>query len=566
MTPSYRRQHRAAASFFAKSSSKMPTEALSLAASNPYLFVNTGFRQRLLFTATAFTVFILAGNSALAQQTSSTQTESVKDSAEADQASGWAIDTADAKDKSIQQDIQQGNGIQQQVEELKLAREQAKSQNSDAEVDAQTESKIADASAGDIAKLLMPKPDKLVTPPPRVPIPTAPVLDLSETDRAQLEAQFDALQRLRDTEDAFSERLGETFFGYADALQRAGRIEEARKMFAQALHITKVNNGVNSIEQRPMLRSLFHIELARGNIEEAEEFVKRMIWVEKQHPQERDTYSFDAVRDLANEFVDRYLFRPVAGEASLILLNSASRYFRYAISRYGDQPIDQLTMPYGELAYVLYLKSKLSSQAERVTFQDPRQQRQRSFHQFERERRALPAVPRNPLGGSERFIRQYLSKAEEANDVEHGVRALLNLGDINLLFGRRQFAEQYYAEAWKLAQNLDGDHELVVSMRQPVKLPAFYYSQERPEAPKFNPEVKFPLDVSIDANGKVSKVLTDPKASETPKIAQRARRLARRLSFRPAIEGGKMVGTDQFTQDVRVLVRRSETTAGGSGE
>ncbi len=411
-------------------------------------------------------------------------------------------------------------------------------------------------------------PDTIVTPAPRPEIPTTPILDLSDAQRAQLAAQFEELQALKDTEDAFSERLGETYFSYAAALQDTGQLEEARKLFAQALHIAKVNNGVNSIEQRPMLRSLFHLELAQGDLEQAEEYVKRMIWVEKQHPDVRDTYTFDAVRDIANEYVDQYLFRPVAGDSSIFLLDSAARYFRYAINRYGDQPLEQLVLPYGELAYVQYLKSKLSNQYERLSYQDTRQ-RARGFEQFDRrqQRPVLRPTPtiRNPLGGSERYIREYLAKAEQSQNQEHAVKALLNLGDINLLFGRKGFAEQYYREAWRLAQDLAEDHELVLGMQEPVKLPAFFYSQDRPEIEKFNPEVTFPLEIAVSEDGKVSKVFTDPDASETPKIAQRARRLARRLSFRPAIEGGKMVGTDRIVQDVRVLVRRAKSSDSSAG-
>ena len=413
--------------------------------------------------------------------------------------------------------------------------------------------------------------DTLVITPPMPVIPSRPSLNIDEDLRIQLETQFEQLQALRDTEDAFSERLGETYFSYGDALQRAGRLEEARDMFAQALHLLKINNGVNHIAQRPVLRSLAVLEFAKGDIEKAEEYVKRMIWVEKQERGIRDTYSYDVVVRLGNEYLNQFLYRPVAGENSITMLNKASNYFSYAIRRYGNQPIDKLLMPYGELAYTQHLKLGLSERVDSAFYRAPTrsgvQPRIGDFGSFDRRAAPQPRFSRRAsLGSGERYMREYLSKAARSGDVEHTVKALLNIGDVHQLFGRSQYAANFYRQAWEQAQFLDENHELVVGMSRPHKLPAFFFASDRnnDEVATFTPKVNIPVDVSVDSFGQVKKVLTDPKTSDTPKFTSRASRQIKRVTFRPAIEGGKLVGTDLHTESVRVTVRKGESTTSSS--
>lgn len=427
-----------------------------------------------------------------------------------------------------------------------------------------TSTLLSDLNAkGGLRNLASPT-DTLVETAPLPNLPVRPVLNIDDDLRRQLEVQFQAIQDLRDTEDAFSEKLGEGFFSYADALQRAGRLEEAREMFAQALHLNKINNGVNNISQRPILRSLAGIELAEGDLESAEQYVSRMIWLEKQN-RTRDTLSFDIILALANKLLDKYLYRPVAGETSIGSLNRASNYFDYLIRRYGAQPLDKLLMPYGELAYTQYLKSRLATRAASASYITPaRSQSPRGFDSFNRDQRRLLSPrgtgPTN-LGRGEVSMRQYLNKALNSGNVEHAVRALLNIGDVNHLFGRTEFAAGFYKHAWAQAQKLDENHELVIGMSRPHKLPNFYFASDRKhdELETHTPRTNVPLEISVTKFGRVNTVFTDSESSDNPKLIARARRAAKQVVFRPAIQGGEVVGTDRYTENIRVVVRKSDT-------
>jgi len=383
-----------------------------------------------------------------------------------------------------------------------------------------------------------------------------PIVTLSPELRDSLERQFQQIQTLKETEDAYSEQLGESYLAYGRNLMQAGRIDESRKMLVNALHIAKINNGVNSIEQRPILRELFEMNLALGNSEETEDHLKRIIWLEKKQPQNDDIYSFDMVVRLGNYYLDLYLNNPVVSELSLSHLNKSVRFLGYAVSRYGDRPLSEVLLPFGELALAHHFKSRIQNDVDRTFYQDTRQ---RSFTDLDRQSRK--PVRTNSFSRSERYLLDYLRKAKTERDLINTIQALLALGDINLMSDRINTAGKYYDLAWTGAQNLPVTHPLAESFNAPVKLPSFNFSVVRkPNASEREFEV-VPMSINIDDDGKVRKVAREALIDTTVSTTTRARRIAKRIRFRPIIENGKLIPVSDYRYDVQVSVRKSKTVA-----
>jgi len=402
-----------------------------------------------------------------------------------------------------------------------------------------------------------PEAAKSIDAKPGTNIKTTPVIDLDPQLRDNLERQFQRIREIQENHDAFSEKLGEAYLSYGEALKQAGRLDEAQSMYINALHITKINNGVNSIEQRPMLRALFEMNAALGETEKMEENVKRTIWLEKNYPDVKDSLSFDMVVRLGNHYLDRYLYRPSASEVNLAYLDQAVRYLSYAVNRYGDYPMDELFMPYGELALVHFLRSKIQLEVSRPTFSESRQRRLTEFDRIEPVRTSS-----NSLGLAQRYLYQYLSKAKVEGLDEDITTALLNLGDINLLFGRKVTAAQYYEEAWSTAQKLPVDHPLVTGFEQPIALPSFKYALDRDDVESYYESVIVPLALNLDASGRVKGFADADAENPYPDLVKRAKRAARRMLFRPVIENGRMIASNANEKGIKVLVRRTSSDRG----
>ncbi len=387
---------------------------------------------------------------------------------------------------------------------------------------------------------------------PRINI--QPVTSLSDEQRQALKAQFDQVQLLKESEDAFSERLGESYLSYGRVLMQAGRTDEARKMLVNALHITKINNGVNAIEQRPILRELFELNFALSNFEDTEDNLQRIIWLEKKIPDNRDNYSYDLVVRLGNFFLDQYLNEPSISELSLHRLNKSTKYLSYALNRYGDRPLSEVLLPFGELALAHHLKSRIQSDVDRSFYQDTRQRSYTDLNRVkDRSSKRLSSFAR-----SESYLKSYLRKAKDEKDLVNTLRALLGLGDLNLLSSRQNAAQNYYDLAWTGAQNLPLDHPILASFENPVKLPSFSFSVVRQPVETDENFETIPVSVTIDKTGRVKRVAREALIDVTTAKTNRARRIAKRARFRPAIDNGKLIASEDFPYEVRVSVLRSK--------
>jgi len=380
------------------------------------------------------------------------------------------------------------------------------------------------------------------------------VIQISTELNQNLDAQFQRIRELEKTEDAFSAKLGEEYLNYGLLLKRAGRVDEAREVIVDALHISKVNNGVYAIEQRPMLRALFKVNLLLGNSEEVEENFEKLVWLENKHPSEIGFYSLDLVLELGHHFLDRYFIRGTRDDVSLALLDSAAKYFSYAIRQYGNASIDQQIMPYGELSLVHYYRSRL---IERNT-------RQRDFT-FSRQQTVFDRVDQintrqffeQTFSKTELYSKLHLRKAKEEENQQQIVEALIALGDSNLLFKRKKAAANYYKLAWEEAQKLSPENPLVLSFEKPVRLPAFNFAVERDEARRAGASYDYlPVIVDIDVTGKVVGTYDEVIGAPNKKIASRARRLVKNSRFRPAIINGELMPVKEHEETIRVLVSK----------
>lgn len=382
-------------------------------------------------------------------------------------------------------------------------------------------------------------------------ISLAPIINVDPELKDTLNRQFNQIQTLFETEDAFSEKLGENYFNYGKLLLQVARADEAEEAFINALHITKVNNGVESIEQRPVLRELFEISYAKSDLKEADSIAKRIVRLEKHRPDNSDTYSFDILMRLGHLYLDMYLEDPINGEQGLTFINKAMNHFKYVDARYGDKPLSELLMPYGELAFLWYLKNQI-----RLEINEDLKRGSSVKSMAEIDRSQLVVTPERARRQGLKYLNAYYDKANDENDIESVVRALLNIGDLNLLYGRQADARQFYASAWQRSQALPNEHYLIKSFDGVVKLPNFKYALKKSRKSISKEYDEIPLTLTIDINGRVRKVkeMTIDGGLYKRSIG-RAKRTAKKHKFRPILENGKPLKVSTVDYIVKLPAR-----------
>lgn len=385
-------------------------------------------------------------------------------------------------------------------------------------------------------------------------ISLVPIIDVDPNLKNDLDRQFDQIQTLFETEDAFSEKLSENYFSYGKLLLQVARVDEAEDAFINALHIARVNNGIESIEQRPMLRELFEISYAKNDLKEADTIAKRIVRLEKYRPKNNDTYSFDILMRLGHLYLNMYLDDPINGQEGLNFINKAMTHFKYIDVRYGDRPLSELLMPYGELAFLWYLKNEI-----RLEIRDDLKSgiTTRSFADIDRSQVAV--TPERARKHGLKYLNAYYDKANDDGDIESVVRALLNIGDLNLLYGRQAEARQFYASAWQRSQALPAGHDLIKSFDGVVKLPNFKYALKKSKKRTSKEYDEIPLTLSIDINGRVRKVKENTNGNLYKRSIGLAKRTAKRHKFRPILENGKPLKLSIVDYVVKLPVRKKRS-------
>ncbi len=101
-----------------------------------------------------------------------------------------------------------------------------------------------------------------------------------------------AIDRREALAGPFDPELSELTFALGKTLQRQNRLKEAIQAFRHAMYVNRVNNGVYSLSQEPMLRGIINTHIQLGLISEAAEAYQKLLWLH------RKTYGTDDPRIL----------------------------------------------------------------------------------------------------------------------------------------------------------------------------------------------------------------------------------------------------------------------------
>ena len=365
-----------------------------------------------------------------------------------------------------------------------------------------------------------------------------------------IDRQYKQLRLTLETEDSYSSKLSEDYFGYGMLLREANRNDEAIEAFINALHIDKINNGIYSLSQRASLTALFEIYFQLGNTKKFEDYLERILWVEKKNPGSDDIDSFNLLLMVGNFHLDKFLQRPISGLESVQTLLRAKDHLISAIKQYGDKPMKELLMPYGELALISYFEGQMQPDLDKTALivdKKLKYSKNLDIRQWQ-----LALYIDDPFPGGEEILMEYLEKAYKEKNNFHVLKALIALGDLNLLFNNMDGAHKNYNLAWKAAELTNQTEIFTNEFSQPLALPRFYFAADRKPIKPSRPTVLVPLTIKVSKNGRVRGVEKLPKDHKFAEYFSKARRAARHTTFRPKYSDEGVALADQIEYKIRV--------------
>lgn len=334
--------------------------------------------------------------------------------------------------------------------------------------------------------------------------------------------------------------------------QQQGNHLEAIEIFDRAIHINRINSGLNTLEQVSDVERLIDSYLALGNWEQADLYYEYLFYIQQRAYGPHDPRMIPVLDRLASWNIQA--FNIGYGESLGIRLSSAQILFsaaaRMVAVHFGenDERYIQYRRNIANSAYLVARNPELLAETDRIDY--------RNSQEVLRERldEQSPVRPRGFQAGEQALraiVRHYAAK--ENSEVELA-SAITDLGDWYLMFERRRAAEDLYREAWNILGRADNGAELQQELfGQSTPIPTFADSVDslltQPITTTDGKSLNYDyVDVVIDVTetgvARNVEILSEETAVNSAQFS-RLRREIRNSYFRPRLENGEVVRSDQ---------------------
>lgn len=354
------------------------------------------------------------------------------------------------------------------------------------------------------------------------------------------------IKDLQKTHGAFYDQIGENFIGLGLAYRNLGQYKEAVQAFNQALHINRINHGLYSASQLPIMEMIIQTNTALSDWQTLDQNYNYLYWVNRRLYGDDDPRLLPVIDRLGRWQLQAY--RLTSGPTPFKHLLNAAELFQNAVriikQNYGtydqrlinpllglamaDYQITQhisLTEAYGKHGFGDAFPGDLEQEME-----DARDQQLLFFNGYREGQKALS-----------RIIDVY-SNNPGLSKRAYG-KALVLLGDWYMLFDRRNSARKTYAQAYaKLQESGLGKKELNRLFKQPHSLPDFQLSAKNQPSNDNGDYIIAKFDVS--KNGRARNIeIVKSSVSYNGSLRRRAKDTIRAARFRPRLKNGQPVAT-----------------------
>lgn len=367
--------------------------------------------------------------------------------------------------------------------------------------------------------------------------------------RRSIEKYRERVNQLQAEHGAYHAQLSEALLSLGLSLSALDDHTEAADSFRTAMHISRVNHGLHSMEQLPYLELLIQENAIINNREELYKNYHYLYWLHKRNHGDNDPRLLPVINRVARWHLDNYQATPDISPYTH--LRNAKDLYNKAITivetHYGERDPRLIDSLY-ELALSHYYTAVLADREEEFKMESEFRVSTRA--DYYEEDSAIDRILESYYKGKQALDR--IVEIHEANPElpprSHAV-ALTYLGDWNMLFERPRSAVNSYAQAYVLlAENGTEDETIQTIFGTPHRLPTVPLPDQRraqPEEDREKDTNRYAI-VSFDvlSNGQARNIrVVESKPEDDVRVIRTARRIVAGTKFRPRFEDGKPVKT-----------------------
>ncbi|MES3006709.1 MAG: hypothetical protein V4751_02955 [Pseudomonadota bacterium] len=384
------------------------------------------------------------------------------------------------------------------------------------------------------------------------------------------------LEQLEQEDGAWSSQIAEELSTLGTLLYAQGDYEQSIKVFDRAVHVNRINYGLYSTQQIPLVDRIVQSHVALGQWVEADRQQQYAYYVQTKAYGARDPRMAEVFENMARWNVTSF-YRGLDPDPSARLLETY-RLFRNAANT--------VAFHFGtaDPRYVNLLKD-VAGAADMITrYTPPGTLEATAMNPNIRRVSEFVGVPndqvRVPNGGGEGALRrivEFYSDSDRPATQENQMRrvqALAELGDWYTMQQKRQAALETYMEAWNLLLTLEDGSALAQQyFDRVVFLPTFSrFEDEQREAFQVSPDFgarQGYVDVSFDVSryGRASNLtVLKVEPADMARVDMLATSHLRSLTLRPRIQDGEALATTDERYRLPFWYREERAVADTTGE
>jgi len=385
------------------------------------------------------------------------------------------------------------------------------------------------------------------------PVQGQPPSDARATrDDGQYQHQVDELEG---EGGPYAEALAEPLTGLGRHYRQKGDIGEALRLYRRALHVVRVNDGLYSERQMPILRELLDIYRVNGELELLDnryDYYFRLYgngqppytdvrlraalaylrWQREAVRLEID--EDDTLRILAMYQLNDKLQKLVAADSSV------------ALPGYRDLVLSQLRNLY-------LLEDRFASTVQNAGLAPSTPLFADSWNQEDFSKKRLELIQRGGLSRGAGMLQALIDRTAATGDRTELARLYLELGDWYQWHGNDSLAGEQYQQVVQLLSQENQPDLLQQWLGQPRELPdngAFWLSRPDREDDR---QVVVSVRYDVSAKGRASNMQTIVSDPADEGLASRLKRKLARIRFRPRWVNGAAEAVLQIQRDYQLI-------------
>ncbi|WDE13205.1 tetratricopeptide repeat protein [Thalassomonas haliotis] len=369
----------------------------------------------------------------------------------------------------------------------------------------------------------------------------------------EIEKYRAAVEEIESTEGMYSEQIAQKLINLGNIYQHYDKHDDAVQVYKRALHLSRISEGLYSLNQIPILEKMIKSYKKRKQWEQVNDKYYYMYWLYARNFDDMDINRLGMELQIANWHLEAYAMQ---------LLPDPTQDLIYSYSLF-DRAVNLITNSYGEtdqrlitpLNGLMLTNYFIASHVMRNSVEKVYAMNEQLQVQMRKSDIVIAEMKRKSFVTGKKIILKKLTVLQGQKPVNHQAiaKVKLKLADWFLMHNKRQTALRHYQEAYDYAVTTDKNKEFLEQLfSHPVALPHYPNLRKKARTIKSDAElatearyVHATLDVTKYGKAKNIKIVSSNPPDNSP-IRTKALKSLRTTKFRPQISDGMTIFTEQL--------------------